>query len=172
MHYFLLDSCIYCWSSCCYSQSKLLFAIGTAAFINGPAILLNSAPKIPPEWIILDIRVLNNFIFVNRLFSNAFFNFIFCYADNNNSWGKSFPYLKFSYSFSRLPLSDIWQQISAYLVVNLIIQNLFYCIQSFIYLQNFFGSFVKFKDCFLWLFKNSSWISIWSFFTKIAAVDL
>ena len=53
------------------------FANGTATFINGPAILLNNEPRNRPDGTILDICVLDNFISVGILFSNAFFNFFF-----------------------------------------------------------------------------------------------
>ena len=35
--------------------AKIFFAKGIAAFINGPANLLNNDPKNPPDWIILEI---------------------------------------------------------------------------------------------------------------------
>ena len=35
--------------------AKILFAKRTATFINGPANLVNSAPKNPPDYVILDI---------------------------------------------------------------------------------------------------------------------
>ena len=68
-----------------------VFANRTATFINRSAILLNSVRKKPLNGIILDICVLDDFISVGMLFSNAFFNFAFCFVVNNNSWGKLFP---------------------------------------------------------------------------------
>ena len=56
---------------------KYFSASGTAAFINGPANLLNNELKSPPDWIILDICVLDNFISVDILFSNAFLSLAF-----------------------------------------------------------------------------------------------
>ena len=41
--------------------AKIFFVQGTATFINGPANILNSEPKNPPDWIILDIWDLDNF---------------------------------------------------------------------------------------------------------------
>ena len=35
--------------------AKILFAKRTATFINGSANLVNSAPKNPPDYVILDI---------------------------------------------------------------------------------------------------------------------
>ena len=59
------------------NKAKIFFAYGTATFINGSAILLNNDPKIPPDYIILDISVLDNFTSVNILFSNAFLSLVF-----------------------------------------------------------------------------------------------
>ena len=69
----------------------VLFAKGTATFIDGPANLLSNKPKNPPDWIILDIYVLDRFISVDILFSNTFLNFVFCLVVNNNSCVKWFP---------------------------------------------------------------------------------
>ena len=41
---------------------KYFFANGTAAFIKGPANILNNEPKNPPDWIALDIWALESFI--------------------------------------------------------------------------------------------------------------
>ena len=60
-------------------------------FINGPANLLNNKPKYPPDEIILDIWVLENFISVDLFFSTAFLNLVVWLVVNNNSWGKFFP---------------------------------------------------------------------------------
>ena len=53
---------------------KIFFAYATASFINGPANFLNNMLKNPPDWTILDIWALDNFISVDILFSNAFLN--------------------------------------------------------------------------------------------------
>ena len=45
-----------------HNGAKTFFAKGTAIFINGPAIVLNNDPKNPPDWIILEIWDLENFI--------------------------------------------------------------------------------------------------------------
>ena len=64
--------------------AKIFLANWTATFINVPANLLNSEPKNPPNRTILDISTLDNFISVDRLFSNIFLNFVFCLVFNNN----------------------------------------------------------------------------------------
>ena len=71
-------------------QLKYFFADGTATFINGPANLLNNAPKNAPGWNILDIWVLESFISVDILFSHIFLYFAFCFVVNNSSRGNSF----------------------------------------------------------------------------------
>ena len=71
--------------------TKIVFAKGTATFVNGPENLLNDDPKIPPDWIILDISALESFISVDIWFSNTFLKIVFCLVVNNNSWGKLFP---------------------------------------------------------------------------------
>ena len=45
---------------------------GAATLINGPAILLSNESKNYLDWIILDICLLESFISVDMLFSNAF----------------------------------------------------------------------------------------------------
>ena len=35
--------------------AKIFSAKGTSTFINRPANLLNSEPKVPPDWIILEV---------------------------------------------------------------------------------------------------------------------
>ena len=69
--------------------AKIFFANGTVTFING-LILLNNEPKDPPDWLILDIWVLENFISVEILFSSAFHSLFFGIVVNNNSWGNFF----------------------------------------------------------------------------------
>ena len=54
------------------------FAYVTATFINGPAIILNNAPKNPPDWILLDVWVVGNFISADMV-SNAFFTFFLAF---------------------------------------------------------------------------------------------
>ena len=71
-------------------ELKYFFANWTATFINGPANLLNNETKNPPDWIILDIWALVNFISVYILFSNEFLNLVVSLVVNNNSWGKWF----------------------------------------------------------------------------------
>ena len=70
--------------------AKISLAKGTAAFINGPANLLNNEPKNRLDWIILGTYILDNFISVDILFSIAFLNLVVCLAVNNNSWGNFF----------------------------------------------------------------------------------
>ena len=65
---------------------KYVFANRTATFINIPANLLNNEPKNSPDWVILDIWGLDNFKFVEMLFSNEFINLVVCLAVNKNSW--------------------------------------------------------------------------------------
>ena len=57
---------------------------------NVPANLLKNEPKNPPDWIILDIWDLDNFISVAILFSNTFLSLVFCLIVNNKSCGKFF----------------------------------------------------------------------------------
>ena len=56
--------------------SKTFFAKGIATFINGPADLLNNDPENPPDWIILEIWVLESFRSVYILLLNAFLSFV------------------------------------------------------------------------------------------------
>ena len=56
-----------------------------------PVNLLNNGPKKPPDWITLQIWVLESFKSVNILLSKTFLNFIFCLVKNNNSCGQLFP---------------------------------------------------------------------------------
>ena len=65
------------------NRTKTFFVNGTATFINGPAILYNNAPNKPPDWIVLAICVLDNFISVDILFSNTFLSLVFCFVVNN-----------------------------------------------------------------------------------------
>ena len=65
--------------------AKIIFANGPAVFINKPANLLNNEPKNPPDWIILDIWVLDNFISVDIIFSIALLNLVVCFVVKNNS---------------------------------------------------------------------------------------
>ena len=57
--------------------AKIFFAKGTATFINRPANLLNSDPKFPPDWIILEVWALESFISVEILLLNAFLTIVF-----------------------------------------------------------------------------------------------
>ena len=66
-------------------ELKKFFAKGTAAFINGPAILLNSERRNPPHWVILDIWTLESFTSADILFSKAFLKLVFFVFVNNNS---------------------------------------------------------------------------------------
>ena len=59
--------------------TKKFFGNGTATYFNGPAILVNNEPKNPPDWIILEIWVLGNFMSADILFSNAFLKLVFCF---------------------------------------------------------------------------------------------
>ena len=51
------EPCIFVWIPAAIAEvaavipngAKIFFAIGNATFINGPAILLNKEPKIPPD---------------------------------------------------------------------------------------------------------------------------
>ena len=61
-------------------ELKYFFANETATLINGPAILPNNESKNPPDLIILVICTLSSFISVNKLFSNAFLNFLFLFC--------------------------------------------------------------------------------------------
>ena len=70
---------------------KMVFAKGTATFINGPANLLNNYLKNPPDWIILEIWALESFMSGDILLLNAFLCFAFCLVVSNNSWRRSFP---------------------------------------------------------------------------------
>ena len=79
------EPCIFFWvrESVAYAaavipiEAKIFFVNGTAGLINEPAIFLYNEPKIPPDWAILDICVLNNFISTDILFSNAFLSLVF-----------------------------------------------------------------------------------------------
>ena len=60
-------------------------ANGIATFVNGPANLLNSLLKNPPDYIIFFICALLNFISVAILLLIAFLSLVFCLVVNNNS---------------------------------------------------------------------------------------
>ena len=68
-----------------YYEAKIFFAKGRATFIDGPTNLLNNEPKNLPDWIILDICVLDNFRSADMLFSKAFLSLVFCLVVNNIS---------------------------------------------------------------------------------------
>ena len=62
--------------------AKMFFAKETATFSNGPANLLNNEPKNSPDYIVLVIGALDNFISVDILFLNTFFNLVVCLVVN------------------------------------------------------------------------------------------
>ena len=57
------------------------FINGNAVFDNGPSSLLKNTP----DWIILEIWVLENFKSADILLLKAFLSFVFCLVVNNNS---------------------------------------------------------------------------------------
>ena len=63
--------------------AKICLAKGNANFISEPANLLNSAPKNPPDWIILEIWALESVKLVYILLLNAFLSFAFGLVVNN-----------------------------------------------------------------------------------------
>ena len=69
--------------------ANTFLANGIAAFINGPASLLNNLPKNPPDCINFFICALLNFILVAKLLLIALRNLVFCLVVNNNPCGSS-----------------------------------------------------------------------------------
>ena len=88
------EPCIFFWTPVSIAEAaavipngaKIFPANGTATFINRPANLLNSDPKTPPDWIILEIWALKRFISVEILLLNVFLKFVLCLVVSNNSW--------------------------------------------------------------------------------------
>ena len=64
------EQCIFFWIPVSTAEAaavipdgaEIFFASETAIFMNISGNLLNNAPKTPPDWIILDIWALENFI--------------------------------------------------------------------------------------------------------------
>ena len=120
----------------------MFFLKGTATFINGPANLLNNEPESPPEWIILDIWALHNFISVDILFSVAFPYLVVCLVVNNNSWGKLFP---LNILIFILKVTPVWFLAADFSLPSCESDNVYFIVFNHLYiLQNFFSSFVKF----------------------------
>ena len=67
------------------NEAKIFFVNGTTTFINGFSILLNNASENPPDYIILDIWVLDSFMSVDILFSNGFVSLVFYLIVNDNT---------------------------------------------------------------------------------------
>ena len=65
---------------------KYVFVNGTATFINRSANLLNNEPNNPPDWVISEIWGLDNFKFVEIVFSNECINLVVWLVVNKNSW--------------------------------------------------------------------------------------
>ena len=84
MYFFWIPASIAEAAAVVLKGAKIFFAKGTATFINEPATLLNNEPKNPPDWIILDIWVLDNFISVDIIFSIALLNLVVCFVVKNN----------------------------------------------------------------------------------------
>ena len=82
--------------------AKIFPANETATFINRPANLLNSDPKTPPDWIILEIWALKIIISVEILLLNVFLKFVFYLAVISNSWADQSVANHFHQIFSNL----------------------------------------------------------------------
>ena len=112
-------------------DANTFLANGNATFINRPANLLNNLPKNPADCTIFFICVLRNFISVNKLLLIALRNLVLCLVVNNNSCGNS-SLLKFLIpDLIVVPSLDL-TAFFTYLIVHLLICNLFYYIQPFI----------------------------------------
>ena len=120
-----------------------------ATFINEPASLFNNDPKNPPDWIILDVWPLESVKSVHILSLNTFLSFVFCLVANNNSRGRSFPFLNL---FLKSLLFYFWQQFSDFSVVYLVILHSLYCIQPFILFTELLLFLCKILTLFLLIF--------------------
>ena len=112
--------------------ANTFLANGIATFINGPANLLNNLPKNPPDCVIVFICALLNFISVPKLLLIALRNLVFCVVGNDNSCGSSSLLKLLIPNLNVVPSLDLTAFLT-YLIVHLLIYNLFYYIQPFIY---------------------------------------
>ena len=78
MDFFLIPASIVEEAAVIPNGAKTFLAKEIATFINGSANLHNYDPKNPPDWIILEIRTLENFKSVDILLLKAFLSFVFC----------------------------------------------------------------------------------------------
>ena len=117
---------------------------GAATLINGPAILLSNESKNYLDWIILDICLLESFISVDMLFSNAFSSIFFVLL-SIIIHEVNFFHQTFWYSFLTLLLSDLLE--ADFSLFSCESDNLTFTLlysTIFIFSQNFCCSFVRF----------------------------
>ena len=138
------------------------FINGNPVFRNGPSNL----PKSPPDCIILDNWVCDNFISVDKWFEKALRKFETCLLVNNNLWGKLVSLSPIIFD-DNLKTTSVSFFIADFSLLSCEFDsfkfNLLYCVTFMltkikrlydIHLQNFYSSFWKIKHSFFCFFKN------------------